>query len=78
MVDHTTRQWLDENEVLERHLLNRLTADEVGRLQKLLQSFPELTDELEFQKMILAGIRHTGRVELKERLKSNVGQSESR
>lgn len=77
MLDNTTRQWLDENEVLERHLLNRLTADETDRLQKLLQSFPELADELEFQKMIIAGIRQNGRLELKERLKSNIAQSKN-
>lgn len=68
MIDPTQQQWLDDEEILERFVLNRLTADEERRFGALRREHPELEREIALQAGIIAGIRVLGRSDLRARL----------
>lgn len=68
MIDPTQQQWLDNEEILERFVLNRLSPDEERRLSELRRHHPELENAIALQARVIAGIRVLGRRELRARL----------
>lgn len=68
MIDPTQQQWLDNEEILERFVLNRLSPDEERRLNELRRHHPELENAIALQARVIAGIRVLGRRELRARL----------
>lgn len=72
MLTQEERNWLDENDVLDRHIFGRLTDEESARLQFLLDKDPEFQEEFDLNLAMAAAIRNKGRMDLKERLKESL------
>ncbi len=77
MIDPTQRQWLDEHEILERFVLEKLTEEEERRLAELRRRDPALEEEISLQAKIIAGIRVLGRSDLRQRLEHGIKKSSS-
>ncbi len=69
MITREVQSWLDENEILDKHIFGTLADADRTRLQRLMNDHPELLEELELSQMIIAGIRQHGRREMKRRLR---------
>lgn len=72
MLTEEEKKWIDENDVLDRHIFGRLSEEEAARLQFLLDKDPSFLDEMEFNTAMIAGIRQKGRLELKQRLQETL------
>ena len=72
MITPHDQKWIDDQEILERKLLERLNPDEQARLENLLKDNPSLASALDLEAMMIAGIRQKGREDLKNRLKAAV------
>ncbi len=66
------RQWLEQDDVLDRYVLGRLSDEERRRLERLLASDPDAAEELALTQAIVAAVRQQGRVDLKQRLKDQL------
>jgi hypothetical protein len=65
-------KWLEQEDVLDRYVLGRLTIEERRRLEQLLASDPDAGEDLALTQAIIAAVRQQGRVDLKERLKNQL------
>jgi hypothetical protein len=65
--------WTDDEDLLERFVLNRLEADERKKLEAHLRECPQCRQTVRAEQQVVAGIRWTGRDALKARLKERVG-----
>lgn len=73
MIDAQDRAWLDDNNILDRHALGKLNAEEEQRLSALRQSDATLDADVRLNAQLIAGIRFLARRQLKARLQSNLG-----
>jgi hypothetical protein len=73
MVTQEDRNWLDENDIFDKFIFDRLTGADRVRLQKLIADHSDVNAELELNLMIAAGLRQKGRWEMKRRLQDNLG-----
>jgi hypothetical protein len=64
--------WTDDEELLERFVLNRLEADERKKLEAHLRECPQCRQTAQAEQQVVAGIRWAGRDALKARLKERV------
>lgn len=74
MLTQEERNWLEENDVLDRHIFGQLTEEEEARLQFLLDKDPSFLEEAEFNTAMIAAIRNKGRLEMKLRLRDALKQ----
>jgi hypothetical protein len=65
--------WTDDEDLLERFVLNRLEADERKELEAHLRECPRCRQTAQAEQQVVAGIRWAGRDALKARLKERVG-----
>ncbi len=72
MLTQEERNWLEENDVLDRHIFGQLTEEEEARFQFLLDKDPSFLEEAEFNTAVIAAIRNKGRMELKLRLRESL------
>ncbi len=72
MLTQDERNWLEENDVLDRHIFGRLTEEESARLQFLLDKDPSFQEEFDLNIAMAAAIRHNGRLEMKQRLQTSI------
>lgn len=70
MLTEEERKWIDENDVLDRHIFGRLNEEDAARFQFLLDRDPSFREEMEFNAALIAGIRQKGRLEMKQRLQA--------
>ena len=69
--------WTSDRDLLERFVLNRLEAAERDRLEAHLSSCNECQDSVRMERELIAGIRRTGRDEMKSKLKNHMRREES-
>lgn len=74
MLTQEERSWLEENDVLDRHIFGQLTEEEEARFQFLLDKDPSFLEEAEFNTALIAAIRNKGRMEMKERIRETLKQ----
>jgi hypothetical protein len=72
MLTQEERNWLEENDVLDRHIFGQLTEEEEARFQFLLDKDPSFLEEAEFNTAVIAAIRNKGRMEMKLRLRETL------
>lgn len=68
-------KWLEENDILDRYVLGRLTAEEKARLEALMLADPERRREVEMTAMVAGAVRQRGRADLKARLRDQIQAS---
>ena len=68
MLTEEERKWIEENDILDRHIFGHLMEEEAARFQFLLDRDPSFLEEMEFNTAIVAAIRQNGRLEMKQRL----------
>lgn len=77
MLTQEERNWLEENDVLDRHIFGQLTEEEEARFQFLLDKDPSFLEEAEFNTVVIAAIRNKGRMEIKLRLRETLKEDSS-
>lgn len=70
-------KWLEENDILDRYVLGRLTGEEKARLEALMLADPERRREVEMTAMVAGAIRQRGRADLKGRLRDQIHASDA-
>ncbi len=68
---------IEDDEIVEKYILEQLTEDEKTRFEKLLSTSDELKRELEFTALTIAAIRQYSRTELKKRINESLKQTHS-
>lgn len=74
MMESDTK-WIEQEDILDRYALGRLTPEERSRLDQLLNADEALRRQLEFTLMTAGAVRQLGREELKERLRKRIAES---
>lgn len=77
MLQENDKQWLENNDILEGYIFNRLTPEDKSRLESLLDAEPEVQRELDMTAMIIAAVRQKERAELKERIRAKLNAGSS-
>lgn len=68
----TNNHWTDDAELLERYILHRLEEAEREELESHLRICSRCKDAVDDERLLIAGIRHTARAEMKARLKQRL------
>ncbi len=58
------RDYIDENQIIDRYLMNKLSDEEMETFEQLFLEDPELVQEIEFRKRFIRGIRKAERTGL--------------
>jgi hypothetical protein len=69
---------IQQNELHEKYLLGRLSKPEKSEYEKHLEGCEACREELAKQRAVIAGIRAAGRVEMKLRIRQQVGELRER
>lgn len=75
MLRQTDKQWLEENDIIDRYLLGQLTEEEIQRFNEVLAYSDDLKDEIAFQATLAAAIREYSRTDIKRRLREAIQKS---
>ncbi len=75
MLTQNDKQWIEENEIIDRYILEQLDGDDKIRFSAMLASSNELREETEFSAMVAAAARQYSRTELKRKIKAAVKES---
>lgn len=75
MLTQNDKQWIEENEIIDRYILEQLNVEDKVRFSALLASSEELREETEFSAMVAAAVRQFSRTELKRKIKTAVKES---
>lgn len=78
MTTPADRNWIDEQDIFDRHLFGKLSETESSRFQRLMGDDADLRQEWERHVLIVAALRQAGRDGIKQRLKSNLGGGSAR
>ena len=55
------RRYIDENQIIDRYLMNKLSVDDMEAFERLFLEDPELVQEIELRKRFIRGLRNTDR-----------------
>lgn len=58
------RRYIEENQIIDRYLMNKLADEEMETFEQLFLEDPELVQEIEFRKRFIRGIRKAERTGL--------------
>lgn len=79
MPDDTKLHWTENEDLLSRYVLDRLSKDERTQLESHLLTCPQCSDAVRQERELVSGIRQYGREEIKSRLKHQLAaQAEER
>jgi hypothetical protein len=74
MLTPEEKKQIDDEEIVEKYILEQLNNEEKNRFEQLLSASDELRKELEFNALTIAAIRQYSRTELKKRIKESLKQ----
>ena len=60
------RRYIDDNQIIDRYLMNKLSAEEMETFEQYFLEDPELVQEIEIRKRFIRGIRKADRTRLLE------------
>jgi hypothetical protein len=75
VADDRNIHWTNDEALLERYVMGRVSAEDSAALGEHLSGCPECREIVRAEQQIIAGIRRVGRDELKQRLAQRVGRS---
>ena len=55
------RRYIEENQIIDRYLMNKLSGDDMEAFERLFLEDPELVQEIELRKRFIRGLRNTDR-----------------
>ena len=58
------RRYIEENQIIDRYLMNKLSEKEMAAFEQIFLEDPELVQEIEFRKRFIRGIRKADRTGL--------------
>jgi hypothetical protein len=71
------RRYIEENQIIDRYLMNKLSEKEMAAFEQIFLEDPELVQEIEFRKRFIRGIRkadRTGLLQLNDDESSSIWQ----
>src|SRR3989304_2584400 len=77
MPDETGKHWTDGEDLLARFVLGKLDAREASSLEQHLAECARCAEAARTEQVIAAGLKRTGREELKQRLAQRLRQQRS-
>lgn len=76
MTDMEHTHWTNDEELLARFVLGQINPDEASVLEQHLQECAECSVLVQAERLLAAGIKRSGRAEMKQRLISNIAQKD--